>query len=257
VAGAKRTRLALHNHRASLRLTQGESMNDSPYNFGRSGTIGTVETRNRVLRNTYWLLALSMVPTVLGAWVGVATGFSLFAATSPAMSLLAFFAIAFGFMFAIERTKNSSAGVFVLLGFTFFMGLMLSRLLSFILGFSNGPSLIMLAFGGTGVIFAAMATVATVSKRDFSGLGKWLFMGVIVLLLAMVANMFLQLPALMLTVSVLAIAIFSAYMLFDVQRVVNGGETNYISATLAIYLDLYNVFTNLLALLGIFGGNRN
>ena len=147
--------------------------------------------------------------------------------------------------------------MFVLLGFTFFMGLMLSRMLSFILGFSNGPSLIMLALRGTGVIFASMATIATVSKRDFSGLGKWLFMGVIVLLLAMIANVFLHLPALMLTVSVLAIVIFSAYMLFDVQRVVNGGETNYITnATLAIYLDLYNVFVNLLALLGIFGGNR-
>ncbi|WP_338861015.1 Bax inhibitor-1/YccA family protein [Mycetohabitans rhizoxinica] len=227
------------------------------YGFGRTGTIVSAETRNRVLRNTYWLLALSMVPTVLGAWIGVATGFSLFAATSPMMSVLAFLAIAFGFMFAIERTKHSAVGVFVLLGFTFFMGLMLSRLLSFILGFTNGPSLIMLAFGGTGLIFAAMATVATVSKRDFSGLGKWLFVGVLVLLLASVANVFLHLPALMLTVSVLAIVIFSAYMLFDVQRVVNGGETNYISATLMIYLDLYNVFTHLLALLGIFGGNRN
>jgi modulator of FtsH protease len=134
---------------------------------------------------------------------------------------------------------------------------MLSRLLSFILGYTNGPQLIMMAFGGTGVIFAAMATIATVSKRDFSGLGKWLFMGVMVLLLAAFANVFLHLPALMLTVSVLAIVIFSAYMLFDVQRVVNGGETNYISAALAIYLDLYNVFTNLLMLLGIFGGNRN
>ena len=232
-------------------------MNDHPYSFGRTGAVSTVETRNRVLRNTYWLLALSMIPTVLGAWVGLATGFSLFAATSPAMSLLAFFAIAFGFMFAIEKTKNSSAGVFVLLGFTFFMGLMLSRILGFVLGFSNGPSLIMLAFGCTGVIFASMATIATVSKRDFSGLGKWLFMGVIVLLLASVANVFLHLPALMLTVSVMAIVIFSAYMLFDVQRVVNGGETNYITAALAIYLDLYNVFVNLLALLGIFGGNRN
>ncbi|MEJ2769498.1 Bax inhibitor-1/YccA family protein [Mycetohabitans sp. B46] len=227
------------------------------YGFGRTGTVVSAETRNRVLRNTYWLLALSMVPTVLGAWIGVATGFSLFAATSPMMSVLAFLAIAFGFMFAIERTKHSAIGVLVLLGFTFFMGLMLSRLLSFILGFTNGPSLIMLAFGGTGLIFAAMATVATVSKRDFSGLGKWLFVGVLVLLLASVANVFLHLPALMLTVSVLAIVIFSAYMLFDVQRVVNGGETNYISATLMIYLDLYNVFTHLLALLGIFGGNRN
>ncbi|HZZ06345.1 MULTISPECIES: Bax inhibitor-1/YccA family protein [Paraburkholderia] len=232
-------------------------MNDHPYSFGRNGAVSTVETRNRVLRNTYWLLALSMIPTVLGAWVGVATGFSLFAATSPGMSMLAFFAIAFGFMFAIQKTKDSAIGVFVLLGFTFFMGLMLSRILSFVLGFSNGPSLIMLAFGGTGVIFASMATIATVSKRDFSGLGKWLFMGVVVLLLASVANVFLHLPALMLTVSVLAIVIFSAYMLFDVQRVVNGGETNYITATLAIYLDLYNVFVNLLALLGIFGGNRN
>ena len=226
------------------------------YGFGNSAGATDVVVRNRVLRNTYWLLALSMIPTVLGAWIGVASGFTLMAG-SPGLSILIFFAVAFGFMYGIEKTKNSSMGVVLLLVFTFFMGLMLSRLLSFILGFSNGPSLIMLAFGGTGVIFATMATVATVSKRDFSGLGKWLFVGVIVLLLAMVANMFLHLPALMLTVSVLAIAIFSAYMLFDVQRVVNGGETNYISATLAIYLDLYNVFVNLLALLGIFGGNRN
>ena len=232
-------------------------MNESPYSFGRSGSVTSSESRNRVLRNTYWLLALSMVPTVLGAYVGIVTGFSLFAATSPAMSVIAFMAIAFGFMFAIERTKNSSAGVLVLLGFTFFMGLMLSRLLSFILGFSNGTQLIMMAFGGTGIIFAGMATIATVSKRDFSGLSKWLFMGVLVLIVASLANAFLHLPALMLTVSVMAIVIFSAYMLFDVQRVVNGGETNYISATLAIYLDLYNVFTSLLTLLGVFGGNRN
>ncbi|WP_429329532.1 Bax inhibitor-1/YccA family protein [Paraburkholderia atlantica] len=232
-------------------------MNDRNYSFGRDSAVSALTAGNRVLRNTYWLLALSMIPTVLGAWVGLATGFSLFAATSPAMSMLAFFAIAFGFMFAIQRTKDSAVGVFVLLGFTFFMGLMLSRILAFVLGFSNGPSLIMLAFGGTGMIFAAMATIATVSKRDFSGLGKWLFMGVIVILLASVANLFLQLPALMLTVSVMAIVIFSAYIMFDVQRVVNRGETNYITATLAIYLDLYNVFVNLLALLGIFGGNRN
>ncbi|KMQ80932.1 putative TEGT family carrier/transport protein [Candidatus Burkholderia pumila] len=232
-------------------------MNESPYSFGQNGSITSVETRNRVLRNTYWLLALSMVPTVLGAWIGVTTSFSFFATSSPAMSFIAFLAIAFGFMFAIEKMKNSGVGVAVLLSFTFFMGLILSRLLSFILGFSNGPQLIMIAFGGTGVIFAAMATIATVSMRDFSGLGKFLFMGVIVILLAAFVNIFLQLPALMMTISVLAIVIFSAYMLFDVQRVVNGGETNYISATLAIYLDLYNVFTSLLALLGIFGDKRN
>ncbi|ALS63971.1 MULTISPECIES: Bax inhibitor-1/YccA family protein [Pandoraea] len=233
-------------------------MNQDFQRFGYGGTQGatTVQVRNKVLRNTYWLLALSMLPTIAGAWLGVNYGFSLFAG-SPMVSVIAFLAIAFGFMFAIERFKNSGVGVALLLGFTFFMGLMLTRLLSFVLGFSNGASLIMLAFGGTAVIFGVMATVATVSKRDFSGLGKWLFMGVLVILLASVANIWLQLPALMLTVSVLAIAIFSAYILFDVQRVVNGGETNYVTATLAIYLDLYNIFTNLLAILGVLGGNRN
>ncbi|AJE99522.1 Bax inhibitor-1/YccA family protein [Pandoraea apista] len=233
-------------------------MNQDFQRFGYGGTQGatTVKVRNKVLRNTYWLLALSMLPTIAGAWLGVNYGFSLFAG-SPMVSVIAFLAIAFGFMFAIERFKNSGVGVALLLGFTFFMGLMLTRLLSFVLGFSNGASLIMLAFGGTAVIFGVMATVATVSKRDFSGLGKWLFMGVLVILLASVANIWLQLPALMLTVSVLAIAIFSAYILFDVQRVVNGGETNYVTATLAIYLDLYNIFTNLLAILGVLGGNRN
>ncbi|WP_425494895.1 Bax inhibitor-1/YccA family protein [Pandoraea soli] len=218
--------------------------------------VTTVQMRNKVLRNTYWLLALSMLPTIAGAWLGVNYGFALFSG-SPMVSMIAFLAIAFGFMFAIERFKNSGVGVALLLGFTFFMGLMLTRLLSFVLGFSNGASLIMMAFGGTAVIFGVMATVATVSKRDFSGLGKWLFMGVLVILLASVANIWLQLPALMLTVSVIAIAIFSAYILFDVQRVVNGGETNYVTATLAIYLDLYNIFTNLLAILGVLGGNRN
>ena len=145
----------------------------------------------------------------------------------------------------------------LLLAFTFVMGMLLSRLIGMTLGFSNGASLIMLAFGGTSVIFASMATIATVSKRNFAGMSSWLFMGLIILLLASVANIFLHLPALMLVVSVLAIVIFSAYMLYDLQRVINGGETNYVSATLSIYLDLYNVFANLLMLLGIFGGNRN
>lgn len=226
------------------------------YGFGASGTAGALAVRNRVLRNTYWLLALSMIPTILGAWIGVVTGFSLMA-RNPLIGFVIFMAVAFGFFYAIERFKNSGVGVALLLGFTFFMGLMLSRLIGMILGFSNGASLIMTAFGGTAVIFGVMATVATVSKRDFSSLGKWLFMGVLVLIVASVANIWLQLPAMMLTISVLAIAIFSAYILFDVQRIVNGGETNYVTATLAIYLDVYNIFTNLLAILGIFGGSRD
>jgi len=212
--------------------------------------------RNRVLRNTYWLLALSMIPTVLGAWLGVQLHLSLFAG-SPMIGFVVFMAVAFGFFYAIEKTKNSGLGVAVLLGFTFFMGLMLSRLIEYTLGFSNGAQLIMTAFGGTALIFGAMATVATVSKRDFSGMSKWLFAGLLVIIVASLANIFLQLPALQLTISVVAIAIFSAYILFDVQQVINGGETNYISATLAIYLDVYNVFVNLLSILGIVGGNRD
>src|SRR5690625_243080 len=210
--------------------------------------------RNRVLRNTYWLLALSLIPTVLGAVIGLSSGMNAFMAASPGTSTIIFLVGAFGLMFLVERNKNSSLGVLLLLAFTFFMGLMLSRIIGYVLGFSNGAQLIMLAFGGTAAVFAAMATIATTTKRDFTHLQKFLFIGVVILIVAAIANIFLQLPALVLTVSVMAIAIFSALLLVDLQRVVNGGETNYVSATLAVYLNLYNIFVNLLMLLGIFGG---
>jgi modulator of FtsH protease len=229
-------------------------MSNLQQTFG--STYDTTAVRHRVLRNTYWLLALSMIPTVLGAWIGVQFKFAFFSG-SPFMGMMIFLAIAFGFFYAIEKTKNSGLGVALLLGFTFFMGLMLSRLIGHILGFANGTSLIMTAFGGTAAILATMASVATVSKRDFSGLGKWLFMGVLVIIVAAIANIWLQLPALQLTISVVAIGIFSAFILYDVQRIINGGETNYVTATLGIYLSVYNIFSNLLALLGIFGGERD
>jgi modulator of FtsH protease len=212
--------------------------------------------RNQVLRNTYMLLGLSMIPTVLGALLGVQLGFSFFAG-SPGIGFLVFMGIAFAFFFGIERYKNSGVGVALLLGFTFFMGLMLSRILQVMLGFSNGASLIALAAGGTGVIFLAMASLAAVTKRDLSGMGKFLFVGMIVVLVAMVANIFLQMPVLQLVIAIACLGIFSALILFDVNRVINGGETNYISATLAIYLDIYNVFVSLLQILGIFGGRRD
>ncbi len=212
--------------------------------------------QNRVLRNTYALLALSMVPTVLGAWIGVQMKFTFFQ-SNPAIGFIAFLAIAFGFMFAIEKTKNSGWGVAILLGFTFFMGLILSRMLGVVLGFKNGASLIGLAGGGTALIFAVMASLAGTIKRDLTGMGKALFIGMIMLLVAAFANIFLQMPALMIAVSVIAVGIFSAFLLYDLNRVITGGETNYISATLAVYLSLYNIFANLLALLGIFGGNND
>ncbi len=221
--------------------------------YASSGAVS--DQRNRVLRNTYWLLALSMVPTVLGAWIGVASGIS--AAMSPGVSLIVFLGGAFGFMFAIEKTKNSSAGVPVLLGFTFFMGLMLSRLVGSVLGLSNGASLIMVAFGGTGAIFLGMASLSSIIKRDLSTMGKWLFIGAIMLLVAGIANFFIQSGALMITLMVMAIGIFSAFIIYDLQRVKTGQETNYITATLGVYLSLYNVFQSLLMLLGIFGGDRD
>lgn len=206
----------------------------------------------RVLRNTYALLALSMLPTALGAWLGVASGMA--AALTPGIGLVVFLAGAFGFMFAIEKTKHSAAGVPVLLGFTFFMGLMLSRLVGAVLGLGNGAALVMTAFTGTGLIFLGMATLSSLVKRDVSALGKWLFIGAVLLMVAGIANVFLQSGALMTTLSVLAIAIFSAFILHDLKRVRDGQETNYISATLGVYLSLFNVFQSLLSLLGIFAG---
>jgi FtsH-binding integral membrane protein len=230
-------------------------MNQSVQNYpGYADSGALASQRQRVLRNTYWLLALSLLPTVLGAWIGVQTG--IVAGLGMGMSAIVFLGGAFGFMFAIEKTKNSAAGVPVLLGFTFFMGLMLSRILAAVLGFSNGASLIMTAFGGTAVVFIAMASLASVIKRDLTNMGKFLFVGAILLLVAGLVNIFVQSSALMMTLSVVAIGLFSAFMLYDIKRVIDGGETNYISATLAIYLDIYNVFQSLLALLGIFGGER-
>jgi len=210
---------------------------------------------HKVLRNTYWLLALSLLPTVAGAWLGMSTGF--LAAMSPGMSTLLFFVGAYGLMFGINATKNSSTGVFMLLGFTFFMGLMLSRLLGVVLhGYSNGASIVMTAFGGTAGVFFGMATLATVVKRDLSGLARFLFIGAIIAIVAGLINMFVQSTALMLTVSTGVMAIFSLFVMVDVKRVIDGGETNYIMATLNIYLDLYNVFQSLLVILTSLTGNR-
>ena len=219
---------------------------------GRSASIALAQ--NRVLRNTYLLLAISMLPTIAGAWVGVATGFSFFAG-NPVMGIVLFLAIAFGFMFAINKTKDSAAGVAVLLAFTFFMGLMLSGMLGAVLRMADGARLIAIAFGGTAAVFATMATLASTIKRDLGGMGKFLTIGAVMLIVGWVAFAFLQIPGLYVALALLGIVIFSAFMLYDLQRIINGGETNYITATLALYLDIFNVFQNLLALLGIGGSS--
>ncbi|RYF07231.1 MAG: Bax inhibitor-1/YccA family protein [Comamonadaceae bacterium] len=230
-------------------------MNTEVTNYGSAGYGISQEQRHKVLRNTYWLLALSLLPTVLGAWIGVATGIT--QSLRGGVGLIVFLGGAFGFMYAIEKTKNSAAGVPVLLGFTFFMGLMLSRLIGMVLGFSNGAELVMTAFAGTAGVFFVMASLASVIKRDLSGMGKWLFVGAMVLMVGAIINVFVGSSAGMMAISVAAIGIFSAYMLYDLKQILDGGETNYISATLALYLDIFNVFQSLLALLGIMGGERD
>ncbi len=213
------------------------------------------QERNKVLRNTYWLMALSLVPTVVGAWLGVATGIT--ASLTGVLGLVVFLGGAFGFIYAIEKTKNSAAGVPVLLAFTFFMGLMLSRMIATILGFKNGSELIMTAFGGTAGVFFVMASLSSVIKRSLEGMGKWLFVGAMAIMIGGIINVFVGSTAGMMAISVAAIGVFSAYMLYDLKRIVDGGETNYISATLALFLDCMNVFQSLLALLGIAGGERD
>jgi modulator of FtsH protease len=231
-------------------------MTDNVQTIDPGYALGTsAQERNKVLRNTYWLLAISLIPTVLGAWMGVATGIT--SGLSGGIGLMVFLGGAFGFIFAIEKTKNSAAGVPVLLAFTFFMGLMLSRLIAIVLGFKNGSELIMTAFGGTAGVFFVMASLSSVIKRSLEGMGKWLFVGAIAIMVGGIINVFVGSTAAMMAISVAAIGVFSAYMLYDLKRIVDGGETNYISATLALYLDIMNVFQSLLALLGIAGGERD
>lgn len=229
-------------------------MNEQLQNLDQGYAAVSAEQRNRVLRNTYWLLALTLVPSVLGAVVGYKTQLFLH---MPWMFVLAIFlGGGFAFIYAINKTKQSSIGVYVLLAFTFFEGLTLTPIITMTLWrYSNGVELIAMAFGGTALVFFGVASVSTVIKRDLSSMGKWLFVGIIMLFVALLANLFFQSSALMIALSVIAIGLFSAYLLYDIKQVIDGGETNYITATLSIYLDLINIFVHLLNLLGIFGGD--
>jgi FtsH-binding integral membrane protein len=212
--------------------------------------------QNKVLRNTYMMLGLTMIPTVIGAFIGTSINFS-FMAQHPIMSSLLMFGVMMGMLFAVTALRNSVWVVVALLGFTFVAGVFLGPILQVALHFKNGAQLVGMAAGGTGIIFLSLATLATVTKKDYSFMGKFLFIGLIMLVVASLANMFFQIPALALTISAIAVMIFSAYILFDVSRIVHGGETNYVMATLSLYLDIYNLFINLLQLMMAFSGERD
>jgi len=219
--------------------------------------VGTFSTeQNKVLRNTYMMLALTMIPTVIGAFVGTSMNFG-FMAQSPIMSSLLMFGAMIGMMFAVTALRNSIWGVAALLGFTFVAGVFLGPILQVALHLRNGAQLIGMAAGGTGIIFFSLATIATVTKKDFSFMGKFLFIGLILLIVASLANLFFQVPAMSLTISAIAVLIFSAYILYDVSRIVHGGETNYVMATLGLFLSIYNLFIHLLSLLMAFAGERD
>ena len=211
---------------------------------------------HKVLRNTYMMLGLTMVPTVIGAVIGMSMNFA-WAAQHPNMAAIGMLAVMFGLFFGIQANRNSSLGVVLLLALTFFMGLMLGPILQAALHLRNGAQLVGLAAGGTGLIFLTLAGIATTTKKDFSFLGNFLMVGIILLIVASLANMFFQIPALALALSGVAVLLFSGFILYDVSRIVNGGETNYVMATLAIYLDIYNLFVNLLQLLMALMGERD
>ena len=223
---------------------------------GASGaTQDSALQQHKVLRNTYMLLALSLIPTAIGAAIGTNIDLS-FMRTNPILSLFAILGIFYGWIYAIERNKESGLGVVLLLGFTMFLGLLLGPLLHKVLGFKNGTELVMMAAGGTAAVFFVMAGIASSSKRDFSGMGNFLTVGAVIIMLAVVANAFMASPMLYL-VLVGAFVLFSSLMiLWQVNAVVRGGETNYISATLSLYVSIYNLFSSLLQLLG-FGGSSD
>jgi len=219
--------------------------------------IGTFAAeQNKVLRNTYMMLALTMIPTVIGAFVGMSMNFS-FMAESPIMGSLLMFGAMLGMLFAVSALRNSVWGIAALLGFTFVAGVFLGPILQVALHLKNGAQLIGMAAGGTGIIFFSLATIATVTRRDFSFMGKFLFIGLILLIVASLANLFFQIPAMSLTISSIAVLLFSAFILYDVSRIVHGGETNYVMATLGLFLSIYNLFISLLQLLMAFSGERD
>ena len=226
--------------------------NQSTY---RVGTQELALQQQKVLRNTYLLLALTMVPTVIGAFIGMRTGGIIM--QDPFISFFVLLGAVIGLQFAIAANRNSGLGVVLLLGMTFLLGWWLGPLLSVALALKNGPQLVGFAAAGTGVVLFVMGGIATTTRRDFSFMGKFLFVGMIVLLIALVANMFLQIPALALTISALVIVVFSLFLLHDRSRIVNGGETNYIMATTGVYMSLFNIFANLLHLLMALTGERD
>jgi modulator of FtsH protease len=224
-------------------------------NYQYQNAMPSAQIRNEVLRNTYLLLALSLIPTALGAVFGVNMSF-MFMLKNPILAPILLIGGMYFLMFMVERNKNSFAGVVWMMVFTFFMGLLLGPLLQYALRVPEGSSLVLMAALLTSIVFFVMAGIAYTVKRELTFVSSFLTIGAIVLFIAIIANIFLRMPGLYLAICG-AFVIFSSLMiLWQVNQVVRGGETNYISATLTLYVSIYNLFTSLLQLILAFTGNR-
>ena len=221
-------------------------MSDDIQVLGRDASLST--TQNKVLRNTYMMLGLTMIPTVIGAFVGMGMNFSIIA-LHPFMAFGAFMLVTMGMQMAISANRNNVTGIVLLLAYTFLLGLMMGPLLQHAANLQNGGQLVGLAAASTGLIFLTMAAIGATTKKDFGYMGKFLSIGVMVAFIAIFANMFLQLPAFSIAISSIFVLISSGFIMYEVNQIVRGGETNYVMATLSLYISIYNIFTSLLNIL--------
>ena len=219
----------------------------SLYNMNSAGIESAIST-NKVLKNTYMLLGMTLLFSALTAGISMAVGLG----QGAAMILML---VGFGLLFVVHKTADTSKGLLAIFAFTGVMGASIGPMLSYYLAMPNGPSLVMQALGGTAIVFFGLSAYALTTRKDFSYMGGFLMVGLLVAVVAMIANIFLAIPALSLTISAAVVMIMSGLILFDTSRIVNGGETNYIRATVSLYLNIYNLFIHLLSLLTAFSGD--
>ena len=223
-------------------------MQDNSVITSRAPGLESALATNRVLRNTYMLLSMTLVFSAVTAGIAMATGMGHGAG-------LVLLLVGFGLLFVVHKTADSSMGLVAIFAFTGVMGASLGPMLNYYLAMANGPALVMQALGGTAVVFFGLSGYALTTRKDFSYMGGFLFVGLLVAVVAMIANIFLNIPALSLTISAAVVMIMSGLILFDTSRIINGGETNYIRATVSLYLDIYNLFIHLLHLLTALSGD--
>ena len=222
-------------------------MNRNDVSVISRGTTSAIAT-NKVLRNTYLLLAMTFL-------FSAATAYASFASQAQHLNPILFIVGVYGLMFLTNILRNSVWGIVSVFAFTGFMGYALGPILNFYIShFSNGPQIIATAFGGTGIIFFGLSAYVLTTRKDFSYLGGFLFIAVMLAFLAMIASIFFQIPALNLAISAAFVLISSGLILFQTSEIIHGGETNYITTTVSLFVSIYNLFISLLNLLSAFSG---